>query len=163
MASFEWTKLCLMYFVCKCMTNRFRMLIILSADVTSIASHARATFGETTKLALHFVFFSKTLYYAIFLHCAPAPADKSLDLEAWGGATRTRSEPKSPVQVSLFYCLTAFRPERTTAFRVLLTAAECTDHNGYNARSNPKLAEAIRNLGAVLGVFGCCAWRARVH
>jgi len=46
-------------------------------------------------------------------------------------------------------CLTAFRPERTAALRVLLTA---TDHHSYKAKSNPKLADAIRNLGAVSGV-----------
>jgi len=58
----------------------------------------------------------------------------------------------------LFYCLTAFRPERTAAFRAPLTA---TDHNGYNAKSNPNLADAIRNLGAVSGVMVLCVqkWR----
>ena len=39
-----------------------------------------------------------------------------------GEATRTRSKPLPSVQVSLFYCLTAFRPERTAAFRAVLTA-----------------------------------------
>jgi len=53
----------------------------------------------------------------------------------------------------MFYCLTAFRPERTAAFRALLAA---TDHNGYNAKSNLKLADAIRNLGAVSGVVVLC-------
>jgi len=53
----------------------------------------------------------------------------------------------SSVQVSLFYCLTVFRPERTADLRAVLTA---TDHNGYNAKSNPKLADAIRNLGTDL-------------
>ena len=40
-------------------------------------------------------------------------------------------QPAAKVQVSLFYCLRAFRPERSAGFRAFLTA---TDHFSYNAK-----------------------------
>jgi len=114
---------------------------------------AFASWGKIDTAFCHFENLTRQCLFWIF-HEAWA----LLELLPLGEATRTRSKPLPSVQVSLFYCLTAFRPERTAAFRALLTA---TDHNGCNAKSNPKLADAIKNLGAVSGVVVLCVQKSR--
>jgi len=86
---------------------------------------------------------------AKYKFCPPA---KSKNSQIWRkNSTCGNTDPKSSVQVTevCFILWRLFVLSKTllcAAFGALLTT---TDHN---AKSNPKLAEAIRNLGAVSGV-----------